>query len=696
MASAASKYLQAGEQDSMEAANLCMGCMNEKGAEHVCPSCGWIEGTIPDMPQHLQPRSVLNNRYLIGRVLGQGGFGITYLAWDLTLNTRLAIKEYLPQSMATRYAGDTSVVPYSSAAAKDGFQYGLDRFLEEARTLARFSENPNIVSVRDYFAANGTAYLVMAYIDGITFKQYIAERGNRIGYQAALTIMLPVMEALEEVHSVGLLHRDISPDNIFITRGNQVKILDFGAARYAIGEQSRSLSVILKAGYAPEEQYRSKGVQGPWTDIYASAATFYRALTGTVPPEALDRMHEDSLTPPSQVGVALPPPAEEALLKALAVLAANRFQKMKDFRDSLQAAGPSLNAAVQVPVQPVNAPSIEATRPLAQSPPDPNNNVFPLVQPTAPLLAKPENSQAGWQPAAAASPGPVLDKGSSADSGKVSPGVPLDRTMPAAEFLSAGIAQAPAFSPDSIAGQTPPFGANTGSSYEPGAYSPGGMVAQVSSPGNPAVKKGKKPVLIALGALVLVVLLAAGIYGISRWSGAGTASTQKATKLVHVLNKPDLARNDIKNIIIAEGFDEAKFEATRPVEQYLSSQKRFHAVVRFIRGLRGKATGNWYFLGGGQRQLISSFDITGTGTEKSVWFWYEPVPPVPEGQWEFEAVLATGVKKSVTFVVAHDPALDVKPDTTDYSDNNDYSEPEYNPPDTTVDEPVDESYDFTQ
>lgn len=318
--------------------------MTDKGNNTTCPKCGWQEGTQPEIPQHLPPRTMLNGRYLLGRVLGQGGFGVTYLSWDSTLNTRLAIKEYLPQNVATRYAGETKVIAYSAGGAQEQFRYGLDRFLEEARALARFADNPHVVAVRDYFEANGTGYLVMAYLDGITFKQFLAQNGNRISYEAALRVMIPVLEALEDVHAVGLLHRDISPDNIYITRNNQVKVLDFGAARYALGDRSKSLSIILKAGYAPEEQYRSKGVQGPWTDIYATAATLYRAITGLVPPEALDRAVEDAIVLPSKMGVSLPGGAEAALMKALAVYAQYRYQTVREFKDALLACSPGLAA----------------------------------------------------------------------------------------------------------------------------------------------------------------------------------------------------------------------------------------------------------------------------------------------------------------------------------------------------------------
>lgn len=318
----------------MDLQHLCMGCMTLKGDVDVCPSCGFVEGTPPETPQHLAPRTIVNDRYLLGRVLGQGGFGITYLGWDMNLDIKLAVKEYLPRDFATRTAEQTQVSVYSGDY-KEHFQYGLEKFLEEAKILAQYNNEPGIVSVRDFFRENGTAYLVMYYLEGITFKQYLEQMGGKIPFESAQAIMMPVLDALKEVHRNGLLHRDISPDNIYITTQRQVKLLDFGAARHSVTEHSKSLSVILKPGYAPEEQYRTKGKQGPWTDLYAAAATLYRAIAGQVPPDSLDRMDEDTLEPPSKLGIEIPAYAEAALMKALALRAPQRFQTIQEFQSAL-------------------------------------------------------------------------------------------------------------------------------------------------------------------------------------------------------------------------------------------------------------------------------------------------------------------------------------------------------------------------
>jgi len=318
----------------MDLKKLCMGCMEEKGDTKVCPKCGWNEGTQADSPLHLKLGTILLGKYLIGRVLGHGGFGITYLACDLNLGSKLAIKEYFPQGMATRSMGDATISVYSGGT-KEQFEYGLEKFLEEARTLAKFDDISEIVTAKDFFKENGTAYLVMSYVEGITLKQYLEQNGGKLPLDVVLNIMLPIMKALEEVHKVGILHRDISPDNIYITKKFNVKLLDFGAARFAIGEHSKSLSIILKPGYAPEEQYRSKGKQGPWTDVYAVGATMYKAITGETPPESMDRLDEDSIIKPSEIGVEIDKNFEAFLMKALAVKAKDRYQNIDEFQSEL-------------------------------------------------------------------------------------------------------------------------------------------------------------------------------------------------------------------------------------------------------------------------------------------------------------------------------------------------------------------------
>ncbi len=313
----------------------CYNCFCERSTPGPCPRCGYDpafdQGKFPLALPH---GSILAGQYITGRVLGQGGFGVTYLALDRTLGVKVAIKEFLPESMAGRSAASPQITAYTGERGEQ-FRYGLEHFLDEARTLAKFIGNPNIVGVRSYFQENGTAYFVMEYVEGVSLKTYLKNHGGRIEWQEAGKILLPVMDALCAVHREGIIHRDIAPDNIYITGGGTVKLLDFGAARYSLGDRSQSLDVVLKHGYAPKEQYTRRGRQGAYTDVYALAATFYTAITGYVPPDALDRMEEDDLVLPSTRGIRLPAALEDAILQGLEVRAEDRFQTMDAFREAI-------------------------------------------------------------------------------------------------------------------------------------------------------------------------------------------------------------------------------------------------------------------------------------------------------------------------------------------------------------------------
>ena len=315
--------------------NLCYNCFKEiPEGTGPCPYCGFdLSENVKKYPVALRAGTLLNGRYLIGRVLGQGGFGITYLAWDESLKARVAVKEYMPNDMAARMGTTVSVAMKSRA---EDFAYGLERFQEEARTLAKFMGQPNIAGVTDYFDENGTSYFVMDYIEGISFKTYIANAGGNVSVEEALNVMIPVLRALTAVHAEGFIHRDVTPDNIYITKDGNVKLLDFGSARYSLGDKSKSLDVVLKVGYAPKEQYTRRGRQGPYTDVYSCAACLYAAITGFLPPESLERLDHDELIPLSQAGVEIPLYLERAILKGLAVQPENRFQTAGEFLEALE------------------------------------------------------------------------------------------------------------------------------------------------------------------------------------------------------------------------------------------------------------------------------------------------------------------------------------------------------------------------
>lgn len=328
-----------------ERKNLCYNCFQEREAlEGPCPYCGFdLAENEKKFPVALRAGTVLNDRYIVGRVLGQGGFGITYLALDTQLNAKVAIKEFMPGEIATRVGGTTVSVMMDTKAEE--FAYGAERFQEEARTLAKFIGNPNIAAVTSYFDENDTSYFVMDYIEGISFKTYIASHGGKISVEETLNVMIPVLRALTAVHAEGFIHRDVTPDNIYITKDGMVKLLDFGSARYSIGDKSKSLDVILKVGYAPKEQYIRRSRQGPFTDVYSCAACFYAAITGFLPPESLERMDHDELVPVSQCGIEIPEYLDKAILKGLAVQPEDRFQNAQEFLDAIES-----QQVVEVPV----------------------------------------------------------------------------------------------------------------------------------------------------------------------------------------------------------------------------------------------------------------------------------------------------------------------------------------------------------
>ncbi len=313
---------------------LCMGCMEEyKDKYDICPYCGYVEGTGPKEAYHLSPGTVLQGKYIVGKVIGYGGFGVTYIGYNAILDQKIAIKEYLPGEFATRTI-DTTEVTIFSGEREEQFASGVVKFVDEAKRLAKFKHTPGVVSVYDSFQENKTAYIIMEYLEGETLATKI-EREGKIPLDEAFNIMMPVIGALKEVHKEGILHRDISPDNIFITKDGDVKLLDFGAARYATTTHSKSLSVIVKPGFAPQEQYRSRGDQGTWTDVYACAATLYKMITGVTPEDSMERGNKDTLVPPSKLGVKIPRNKENAIMNALNLKIEDRTKDAEAFEADL-------------------------------------------------------------------------------------------------------------------------------------------------------------------------------------------------------------------------------------------------------------------------------------------------------------------------------------------------------------------------
>lgn len=278
----------------------------------------------------------LIGRYTIEKVLGQGGFGITYLGIDELHEKKVAIKEFFPQGIVTRNIEYEDAVTVTFVGEKDNYNKGKEKFLKEARIMARFSKDEGIVKAQDFFEINNTAYIVMEYLEGIILKQYLREN-ERIEPEELLELFVPLIESLDEIHSQGLIHRDISPDNIMVLLGGKIKLMDFGAARDYTDFGEKSLSLILKPGYAPPEQYQTHGVQGPWTDIYALCATMYKCLTGENPPDAIERVMDDNLKEISEFGIPVSKQMEETIIKGMSISARNRYQNIEEFCEDLYA-----------------------------------------------------------------------------------------------------------------------------------------------------------------------------------------------------------------------------------------------------------------------------------------------------------------------------------------------------------------------
>lgn len=300
----------------------------------------------------LKPGVILKERYKIEEVIGAGGFGITYRAWDPLLQSYVAIKEYYPSGIATRSA-DSSKVCVPVGQEQREYHRGRIRFLKEAQDVARFQSEPNIVSIYDYLEENDTAYMVMEYLHGCTLKQYIREHGGRLDTDHILHICLSVLDALAVVHKAGMIHRDISPENIFICEDLTVKLIDFGAAKQVYLDGEQTMSVVLKPGYAPPEQYAKKDKQGPWTDIYALGATLYFAATGEKPEESFGRVLEDTIKPVCEVNPEIPRAMSQVIMRAMSVKIEDRYQTVESMREALLA-GEGQNAQMEPYVIPAS------------------------------------------------------------------------------------------------------------------------------------------------------------------------------------------------------------------------------------------------------------------------------------------------------------------------------------------------------
>jgi len=312
----------------------CPSCFQEYDAEYgICPRCGFSGEDQQAESYCLRLGTEIAGRYMIGGMLGLGGFGITYRAWDKKLETVVAIKEYFPSGMVNRLPGNTEVMLVASKRQRE-VQCGKDRFLDEARNLACFNTHPNIVNVFDYFEENKTAYIVMEYLDGRTLGEVVRDQGKPLPADTCLDIAQNICAALRVLHANNILHRDVSPDNVFICGNGAVKLIDFGTARFSAPQDTR-LTIVVKPGFAPPEQYERVNRQGPWTDIYALGATLYYALTGHRPMESTNRKIQDELLEPAAVNPNVPEFVSTAVMRAMSVDIPYRYHTVEEFEQAL-------------------------------------------------------------------------------------------------------------------------------------------------------------------------------------------------------------------------------------------------------------------------------------------------------------------------------------------------------------------------
>lgn len=312
----------------------CSSCFQEyEDTFGLCPFCGYAPLDPPKEAFCLPPGTVIADRYIVGGMLALGGFGIVYRAWDKKLDAMLAIKEYYPSGIVNRLPGETNLI-LAAARREREFVHGKLRFLEEARNMAKFSTHKNIVNVFDFFEANNTAYIIMEYLDGRTMSRVLQQQNVPLPYDYCINIAESVCTALQAIHRENILHRDVSPDNIMVCNNGTIKLFDFGAARFSAGVENR-VTVVVKPGFAPPEQYDKVNRQDPRTDIYALGATLYYAMTGAKPEESTNRKIKDTLLEPSAIDSSIPANISTAIMRAMSIEPQYRFSTAEEFKAAL-------------------------------------------------------------------------------------------------------------------------------------------------------------------------------------------------------------------------------------------------------------------------------------------------------------------------------------------------------------------------
>lgn len=516
---------------------FCPNCLKEAAAPNgICEHCGFDIGHYVALPHHLVPGTLIKQRYQVGRVLGEGGFGITYVGRDTVLGLKIAIKEFYMAGYVNRNHDASLMVFATLGTHQDTFNRNKEKFLSEARVLARFYEEPGIVGVRDFCEENGTAYIIMDFLDGVNLKDYLDQRG-RLSPTEAVRLLMPVMRSLRHVHADGIIHRDISPDNIMVMHDGSTKLLDFGAAREVSKTDIKSLSVILKPGYAPEEQYRSKGHQGPWTDVYALAATLYRCIVGVAPDDSMERMYRDQLPAPAETEAACPIAISNVIMKALAVRQPDRYQTLDEFLADLEKA---LKNPEDATIAPDNRQTAqEGSRPaagggsshtvLADAPTDhtvladaPVEIATPgavAVEQPAPQPSKAEENQpAVPQAAPAPQAAPQAEQSAPEPAQEQEPEQPAPAAVPA---------PADPWANRPAASTNPQERTRTEQRQPAPGAAPSGPAAKAQAPAQP--KKGGVPLVpIIAGGVAAVLVIVAAIALIPRGDSVPTGGTSSA------------------------------------------------------------------------------------------------------------------------------------------------------------------------
>ncbi len=314
--------------------NLCGNCFSELNGE-VCSNCGYVNSADIQEPYALPVGTVLKGRYLLGKTIGKGGFGITYLSYDILHDKTVAVKEYFPRGVAVRASNNIAVEVLASEQA-DAFNEGKEKFSAEAAMLSKVNDCSETIGIFNVFDENGTAYFVMEFVNGVTLKEYTSSNGTITANQAVY-ILKKLLPSLDILHNHNIIHRDITPENIMLCLNGDVKLIDFGSARYFSEDKEDNYSVILKPGFAPLEQYQRNGNQGAWTDIYSLALSLYYGMTMNIPYDPMTRLDDDE--PFCRELEAIPEKLRVIIRKAANVRKEDRYNTARELLDDVKKCG---------------------------------------------------------------------------------------------------------------------------------------------------------------------------------------------------------------------------------------------------------------------------------------------------------------------------------------------------------------------